>query len=174
MELCLVNNDPTKTLLVSSDGKPLYNIQTPSGPSAATTTVRRLQASTGKVEYEVGQVEYHASHGTKLSLCHGTENLQLVLYPNAPGNQETSWLFIGPDGRPYKWQIFIHYPVLLLNDMSQTPIARYRRAKIGIVSRSRRAFLEVFPAGINMLDLVVVTFVSFMKHHIPISNCESG
>ena len=53
---------------------------------------------------------------------------------------------------------------LLLNDKSMTPIARYRRAKPGIVSRSRRAFLEIFPAGVNIVDLVVVTFVSFAKH----------
>lgn len=55
-------------------------------------------------------------------------------------------------------------PQLMLNDNSLTPIARYRRAKLGIVSRSRRAFLEVFPAGLNILDLVLVTFVSYAKH----------
>lgn len=53
---------------------------------------------------------------------------------------------------------------LVRNDNSLTPIARYRRAKIGIVSRSRRAFLEIFPAGVNIVDFVVVTFVSFAKH----------
>jgi hypothetical protein len=44
---------------------------------------------------------------------------------------------------------------LLLNDNSSTPIARYRRAKLGIVSRSRRAFLEIFPAGVNLVDFCV-------------------
>ncbi len=53
----------------------------------------------------------------------------------------------------------------MTNDNAQTPIARYRRAKLGIVSRSRKAFLEIFPAGINLIDLAVVTFVSFMKQH---------
>ena len=53
---------------------------------------------------------------------------------------------------------------LLLNDNSSTPIARYRHAKLGIVSRSRRAFLEIFSPGVNIVDLVVVTFVSFAKH----------
>jgi len=55
-----------------------------------------------------------------------------------------------------------------LNDNSLTPIARYRRAKLGIVSRSRRAFLEILPAGVNIVDFVVVTFVSFAKYALPI------
>ena len=57
---------------------------------------------------------------------------------------------------------------LILNDNSQTALARYRHAKLGIVSRSRRAFLEVLPAGLNVVDLVVVTFVSFMKQRMTI------
>lgn len=54
----------------------------------------------------------------------------------------------------------------MLNDNSLTPIARYRHAKLGIVSRSRRAFLEILPAGVNIVDLVVVTFVSYAKQFL--------
>ena len=53
------------------------------------------------------------------------------------------------------------------------PVARYRRAKVGIVSRSRRAFLEIFPAGLAIIDLIVVTFVAFMKQRILIDRAES-
>jgi hypothetical protein len=67
----------------------------------------------------------------------------------------------------------------MLNDNSQTPLARYRRAKLGIVSRSRKAFLEIFPAGLNVIDLIVVTFVSFSKEALspevaPIAQYSSG
>jgi hypothetical protein len=62
----------------------------------------------------------------------------------------------------------------MLNDSSQTPIARFRRAKLGIVSRSRRAFLEIFPAGSHIIDLVVVTFVSFMKPRMIIEYNEAS
>jgi hypothetical protein len=57
---------------------------------------------------------------------------------------------------------------LILNDNSNTPLARYRRAKLGIVSRSRRAFIEILPAGLGVVDLIVVTFVSFMKQRVAI------
>lgn len=64
---------------------------------------------------------------------------------------------------------------LMLNDNSLTPIARYRRAKLGIVSKSRRAFLEILPAGVNIIDLVVVTFVSYAKQYLlPESPNSSG
>jgi hypothetical protein len=52
------------------------------------------------------------------------------------------------------------------------PLARFRRAKIGIVSRSRRAFLEILPAGINLIDLIVVTFVAFMKQRVMIEEAS--
>lgn len=55
---------------------------------------------------------------------------------------------------------------LILDDNSNTFIARYRRAKIGIVSRPRRAFLEIAPAGLGIIDLIVVTFVSFAGQHL--------
>jgi hypothetical protein len=45
------------------------------------------------------------------------------------------------------------------------PLARYRHAKLGIISRSRRAFLEIFPAGANVIDFIVITFVSYAKHY---------
>lgn len=59
-------------------------------------------------------------------------------------------------------------PQLILNDNSHTLLAKYRRAKLGIVSRSRRAFLEILPAGLSSVDLIVVTFVSFMKQRVTI------
>jgi hypothetical protein len=59
---------------------------------------------------------------------------------------------------------------LVLDDNTQTPLARYRRAKLGIISRqSRKAFLEIFPAGIDCIDMIVATFVSFMVYYFPAS-----
>ncbi|KII89446.1 hypothetical protein PLICRDRAFT_608451 [Plicaturopsis crispa FD-325 SS-3] len=166
MELCLRDNDPTQTLLITPDGRPLYKIETPG--QRAVTIVRRLEhnaaESIGRVACEIGKIE-PAVRGARLCLCEA--NTELHIGPEGNGQVEQSWAFRGPDGRPYKWQIFIQYPVLLLDDNSQTPIARYKRAKLGIISRSRRASLEVLPAGINIIDLIVVTFVSFVRQYMP-------
>ncbi|KAF8990601.1 hypothetical protein BDQ17DRAFT_1433640 [Cyathus striatus] len=80
--------------------------------------------------------------------------------------QENEWEFTGPDNKQYKWQMFVQCPMLLLtypSDQQPTPLARYRKAKLGIISRSCRASLDVFPAGMGIMDMVVVSFVGFMR-----------
>lgn len=76
MQLCLVNNDPTATLLVTPDGIPLFSVETPPvphmntrlnavgepRPKGATTKIKRLERfhmSTGHVETEIGVVSYN-------------------------------------------------------------------------------------------------------------------
>ncbi|TFK35480.1 hypothetical protein BDQ12DRAFT_726004 [Crucibulum laeve] len=283
MQLCLVNNDPTSTLLITPDGDPLYAIETPALPQHSTsacestsslpsstmatpgagaststsslpavlshyttrplsrspgpmtppkgmstsplnlpttpgtgtglsvpvtpakpiTTIRRLEkwrASTGHVETEIGVVQDEGGGiGTRLQLC--ASNHQLHIGPlggegdgargrSSSGSSggsdeeknggavwkgegveveyyENSWEFTGPDSQKYKWQMFVHSPILILNSSTNPLVlARYRRAKIGIVSRSRRAFLEILPAGLGIIDLIVVTFVSFMRQRV--------
>ena len=98
----------------------------------------------------------------------------------------SSWDFVGPDNKHYMWQLNMHSPVVrsrtssLLSfptadyhsqlfriDRTQaTPIALFRRSKLGIVSRSRKAFLDILPAGNEIMDLVVATFVAFMEHRV--------
>jgi len=62
---------------------------------------------------------------------------------------------------------------LFLADNSFTPLARYHCAKIGIVSRSRRAVLEILPAGAGVIDLIIVTFVGFIKQRLLIEGHAS-
>ncbi|RDB19296.1 hypothetical protein Hypma_013594 [Hypsizygus marmoreus] len=188
MDLCLLHNDPLHTHLVAEDGL-RYAIETPRPPeydahTPTTTTIVRIDSeiSTGHVCTEVGRVEARAG-AARMRLC--LTDMELVLHPfDATTASEklgalfiwwiwtdgfvSSWTFTGPDNRPYKWQIFIHSPVLILNDNSNTLLARYHHAKLGIVSRSRRATLEVLPAGVPTTDLIVVTFVSFMKQRVTI------
>ena len=96
MRLCLVNNDPTSTLLLSPEGEPLYSIETPprphltiiddgqtkahsrpeyDRPASATmpTVVKRLnrvQMSIGHVETEIAMIEYSGrGKGTRMTVC---------------------------------------------------------------------------------------------------------
>jgi len=173
MNLVLAYNDPTRTQLLV-DGGPRYEISTSGDPPS--TTIVRIDAiaSTGKVGTRIGQIE-GKPQGMTLQLC--TTDHELVLHPSNSNATDleaaNSWAFTGPDDRPYKWQIFVQYPVLLLNDNSYVLLARYRRAKLGIVSRSRKAFLEILPAGLGIVDFIVVTFVSFMKHRLTHGNLDS-
>ena len=64
--------------------------------------------------------------------------------------------------------------LILAEPTTLVPLARYRRAKIGIVSRPRRAFLEILPAGVGIIDFIVVTFVAFMKQGMGIEDGPPG
>lgn len=105
MQLCLVNNDPISTLLITPDGEPLFAIETPTLPDpnpqisapqprpshsasaprqrSSVTTIKRLERyhrSTGHVETEIGTIEYTGPvKGTHLQLCE--DNLQLDIPP---------------------------------------------------------------------------------------------
>ncbi|KAF8179665.1 hypothetical protein BJ912DRAFT_1062764 [Pholiota molesta] len=212
MQLCLVNNDPTSTTLVTPDGVPLFSIETPPmphslidvhvpspprhRPTTATTIIKRLERyhmSTGHVETEIGIIEYLGQpKGCHLQLSAVNHSLDIPPHRTMLRNREmledirgeseeeavdNSWEFTYPDSEErYKWHLFAHIPVMISESPgnSLVPIARYRRAKLGIVSRSRRAFLEIFPAGLNVIDLIVVTFVAFMKQRVLIDNPEDS
>ncbi|GLB35646.1 hypothetical protein LshimejAT787_0212110 [Lyophyllum shimeji] len=98
MDLTLVNNDPSNTLLVAEDG-PRYEIDTPRDTDTPTTTIVRIE----------GEMLLYDS------------NLELLLHPGNGLDQLGQLVaFLGPDNRPYKWQIFIQSPVLILDDNSNT------------------------------------------------------
>ncbi|TFK64532.1 hypothetical protein BDN72DRAFT_774449 [Pluteus cervinus] len=169
MELFLLQNDPSHTKYSTSDGRVVYNTETIS-PShllpSITSVTRYLRNANSGIDspVEVGHIEHQAGRGTSLRLSWGEyAELRLIVFPATEEDNGRSWIFVGPNDQSYKWQILFKYPVLLTNDNSRTPIARYHRAKLGIISRSRRGSLEILPAGADIADIVVVTFVSFMK-----------
>lgn len=219
MQLCLVNNDPISTLLITPDGEPIFSIETlpllhptsqpqpalepngkrradpaldtsslPSTPLSSssiarqrsdTTTIKRIERhhrSMGQVETEIGVVEYRGPEiGTHLQLCaqnhalaiaerctrkqiearaeeeevpdeeQGLEDTTYVCIHEAtslpfdyyarPNNiiddlflflfrfaffltsirsSFSCWEFIGPDTRRYRWQVFVHSPVVCI------------------------------------------------------------
>ncbi|KAH7908364.1 hypothetical protein BJ138DRAFT_1157827 [Hygrophoropsis aurantiaca] len=158
---------------MTPDGIVMYQISTPTQHSRGTTTISRLEnacvvQSSGRVSTIVGQIDYHEPKGMRLRLLDPESSMDMdvaLMSDEALEEQqiERQWTFNGPDGQPYTWQIMFRSPVLCVSGNTLIPLARYRRAKLGIVSRSRRAFLEIFPSGINIIDLVVVTFVSYFK-----------
>lgn len=172
MELFLRDNDPVRTRLITADGLVLYSIATPRLPATrARTTVCKLNEKLLDMgqPLTIGTIDYSCDGAdevdVRFSIDHTPPDYSVaVRSADGERSQPPEWAFTGPDNRPYKWQIFMH-PFFFLDDNSKTPIARYRSAKLGIISRSRRASLEILPAGINLIDLIVVSFAAYMKHY---------
>lgn len=151
---------------MTPDGIVMYQVNTVQGQ---TTTIIRFEnhpglLGTGRISCVVGEVD-----SSQLRLLDSESPIEIVVVSSAEetGSVDRPWTFNGPDNRPYTWQIMFHSPVLFVSGNAPIPLARYRQAKLGIISRSRRAFLEIFPAGINVIDFIVVTFVSYAKYHWP-------
>jgi len=52
---------------------------------------------------------------------------------------------------------------LFVNDPAKTPVAFFHRRHFGIIGKARPASLEIFEAGKEMVDFIVVTGVYMEK-----------
>jgi hypothetical protein len=52
---------------------------------------------------------------------------------------------------------------LSLSDETRTELARYHRATLGIKGPKQRPYLDIQPEVVDMLDMIVVTFVYVRK-----------
>ena len=109
MQLYLVNNDPTSTLLITGDGIPMFSIKTPKptepdeshdtrngdlepgseiaqrqGKNSDTTTILRLESHyrcTGKLEVAIGLVVYEGSSvGTRVKISEDDIEIEIPPY----------------------------------------------------------------------------------------------
>jgi hypothetical protein len=63
-----------------------------------------------------------------------------------------------------KQQVFlsfdgVSYPKLVLNDGSNTVVARGHRSNIGLIGKPRQARLEIFPNFDHLADIILVTYI---------------
>ncbi|KAF8352175.1 hypothetical protein F5887DRAFT_912732 [Amanita rubescens] len=72
-------------------------------------------------------------------------------------------VFTGPDSLEYQWILGCRFPELVRRDAARTPVARFHRRCLGFFGKARRASLEIFPEGMHMVDLILVTFVYIQK-----------
>lgn len=85
-----------------------------------------------------------------------------------------TWTLNDPADRPFKWLSLASCPVLVHDTQpTPTPVARYRPPKLGIVSRSCRGFLEILPAGLDIEDWIVVTFVAYFRMKLGEDACRN-
>ncbi|KAJ3886205.1 hypothetical protein GG344DRAFT_81940 [Lentinula edodes] len=83
--------------------------------------------------------------------------------------QKESWgfwgrhrVFTGPDRKEYKWVLGFYTPELILNDGSNTPVARFHRRKF-ILWNTPPGYLEILPSGVDMIDTILITFIYIEK-----------
>jgi len=160
-------------------GLPVFKSDTPFRVGTRTTTVTRAIMQTagergtdGPTEAVVGSIEWHWFGSSKFTI-RGMELKSNVFFPSQ-GILERTRTFIGPDGRPYKWVMYMSEVALWLDDGSEIEIARYHKAELGIFGKRKSAFLEIAPRVEHMLDYVVLTFIYVEKLRMDREDGASG
>jgi hypothetical protein len=59
--------------------------------------------------------------------------------------------------------LFSRYKQLCLDDEESTPVAKFRKKTIAIIGDSHPASLEISPAGVDIIDHIIVTLIYIEK-----------
>ncbi|TCD64776.1 hypothetical protein EIP91_003636 [Steccherinum ochraceum] len=177
MELHLTRWGTTRTVLVASAPNapptPLYHIHTPGAFSRKNTTICRIHPSIAHdprykltsdrwgeiVDHkelgpgldEIARIEWHSWSSSKL--VYGGEILKMNKFMPRGGLLWTDRTFVGPDGLSYTWHTGMHLTLKVKKDGEKYEVAKYHE---GITSKP---YIEVLPAGMHILDLIVITWV---------------
>lgn len=154
--LTLSTEDVRETVITGTNeqGQFLYRTDTPFGFFNRTTTIR-------KGREVIAEIEWHSWFSSKLRF-NGTE-VETEDFIPARGFLRRKYVFTGPDGRSYRWDLHRSVVVLSRNEELRTEVARYHRATLGIIGRKRKATLEVSLGVAHMMDTIIITFIYVEK-----------
>ncbi|KAG2070035.1 hypothetical protein BDR04DRAFT_1201562 [Suillus decipiens] len=147
------------TVITNEQGQVIYKTDTPFRLRGAhTTTIQKIKPNDDQFDV-LGEIEWHTFISSKFR-AGGTE-VEMEEFIPKKGLWGRKRVFIGPDGRPYRWDL--ETKVLSRDDGSRMEVARFHRATLGIIGRKRKAMLEVSPEVAHMMDTVIVTFIYVEK-----------
>ncbi|KAI9567866.1 hypothetical protein HD554DRAFT_2104178 [Boletus coccyginus] len=163
MILTLSSQSVRNTVFTDEHGLPVFKSDTPFSLGFRTTTISRQTSNTTMEDpIEVmGRINWRY-FGSSIFTIGGTRLESNAFLPRH-GFFGTKRTFTGPDGHHYRWDMHTRDVTLSLDDASQTEIARYHRATLGIIGKRRSAYLEIAPQAEHMLDLVILTFIYVEK-----------
>jgi len=166
-----------------STSRPLYHITTPGSFTRKTTTICRVSDRAAEA-YE-RQISHHSSqlkhqNPKKLprewdlglreiaridwklfgssSLVYKGSVSDMDSFMPSKGCFRTTRTFTAPDGKSYSWHLGFLNSRLELNDGSNPPKIIAQQHQRNVLGETK-AFLEIDPAGMNILELIVITWV---------------
>ncbi|KDQ54825.1 hypothetical protein JAAARDRAFT_196223 [Jaapia argillacea MUCL 33604] len=160
--LTLTSDSPLRTFLLDEQDMPQYKISTPRPDLSATTTVARY---TNGYEEESAKIEWHSTRDTRLFYQGRIVNTKDFFKPSGffrtRVGRDTK--FKAPDGREYKWSTHRRGMDLIQRDQPTNVLASFKEQSINLFSPSSNAYLDIYPAGQHMIDLIITTFV-YVEH----------
>ncbi|KAL1756395.1 hypothetical protein FB107DRAFT_273904 [Schizophyllum commune] len=167
MRLYMTRRSSLHTVYSDPEGHTLYKVRTPFTLAKG----RRWDISRAKEhpspypaqrEYDpLAQIHWRRDL-TTLSI--GEQSINAANFFRRTGLYGRSLSFTGPDGYEYKWVLGTLHPQLVRVDEKQTLIAKYykERHKVPFI-KHRPAYLDIFPPGEAMADIIFITFLYIHK-----------
>ncbi|PFH53535.1 hypothetical protein AMATHDRAFT_137257 [Amanita thiersii Skay4041] len=171
MHLYLTNHSHLNTSYTNEEGQILYRVETQGYFNKVSTisrvvpnnSVNKKKPSLQDEFGELGRVEFHTLSPSVLRFGGRRHETNTFFSKKGLSGYGRNHAFTGPDGREYMWKLGLKVPELLINNDDQTPVATFHRGRFGIFRKSQPASLEIYPEGMHMLDLIMVTFVYIQK-----------
>ncbi|KAJ8502478.1 hypothetical protein ONZ45_g11717 [Pleurotus djamor] len=164
MKLIFSKDDPQETTISYENGPEVYHIDTPfRWIHSRVTSISKLGAK-GRDANLLAEIEWSNLGIPKIK--YGGRALKSTEFFKRAGVLWGDRQFTAPDGQEYRWTTKAGASgpkactsALVRNDASDTVIAKYHFRSYGIVGSKHPAYLEIFPEGQHMMDLIVITFV---------------
>ncbi|KDQ54073.1 hypothetical protein JAAARDRAFT_38674 [Jaapia argillacea MUCL 33604] len=157
------NASVLRTTLLDEQDHPIYKIHTPKKLLHSTTTITRYsrpssqEAESERDEEEMARIHWRYIQHSRLVLEGKIFTMSNMLERTGFCGRDRK--FTAPDGLEYKWVMRRHSMKLVLNDTSDTVVVKFHEGSPGFFSPKRRSYLEIFPNGQHMIDIIVSTFV---------------
>ncbi|KAF4607624.1 hypothetical protein EYR38_001696 [Pleurotus pulmonarius] len=158
--------EPKNATLSLPNGQPMYYTDTPLQLIDRTTTIYRAESNQiqptsrdGASQFQfapMAQIEWHKFDSTILRFEGSEFDSDSLFRTTGFGWYGSSRIFLAPDGNEYKWKFGTWDLSLYKNDGSRQLVAEYHRSWLGMFGDS---WLEIYPSGAHMTDIIVITFV---------------
>jgi len=172
MKFYLSTSSPINSAFTNEDGQAIYKVETPLLKLPWVTSISRVIPNDLPQEDAdpdmrdnytfMAQIEFHDISPSKITLVGSEFTAKSYFRKEGWGIYGRHRAFTGPDGLEYKWLLKATVPELILNDGSETTVAKFHK-KSGIAGGSQPACLEIFPIGEHMVDTILVTFIYVEK-----------
>ncbi|KIJ92477.1 hypothetical protein K443DRAFT_685227 [Laccaria amethystina LaAM-08-1] len=180
MRLYLSTRKPWNSVYTTEDGQVVYRTTTPWFERR--TSIERIVPNKDKGDMRdefahLAEVDYRVCIFLSSHIRYAGQDLVTrdFFRKGSWSWQGRGRIFTGPDGIEYKWKFGAHIRAeLRLNDGTKTPVACYHRRSLGILSPAHPAYLEVFPIGEHMVDLIVVTLIYIERLRQEKKEAQSG
>lgn len=162
-KLSLTTGEDPRNNVMFEDGRAVYKIVTPFAITGRKTTISKIVD--GGLTRAVAEIEWHSIASSVFKFDGGEVSTSNYFRSTAiSGIVGSNRIFTAPNGREYKWRFSVSSkPKLYVNDGSDTVVACFHGSSIGLLSPTRDAYLEIYPEGRHIKDVIVMTFIYVEK-----------